>query len=543
MKLKRIIFIGLIGIILFPATSCMDDFLSETSYSFIGPENYYNNVDELEILVNSTYQWGQNILSNDNLFFLAETPAPVITCRAGSSSRRTTWDSWIYNASTSELLSPWENFYKYINIANTVITNGNRIDQNIEEPSGYNKVERVIGEARFIRALIYFYLTEFWGDVPLRTEEVANLDNLYVGRTSKEEIQEIIIDDLKFAESKLPQWTEYNNDQEDIGRICKAAAQTMLAKVYLTNGMYNEASEYCDKIINAGVHGLAPDFKDLWFLHNPTGSENYSALNYEIIYDIQQSRSVGRGFALSTKLAPRNSNFSISQGVLFHAEYWFVKSFENGDDRLDGAFIMEHAITRAHEGYSAREFVRYNPDSIFTDGYFEEGPAVLKWLDPDPAFYNQGEPNITILRYSDVLLMKAEALDKLGQTNQAYNYVNMVRRRAFGLDPNNSAPEVDWVPGSKENFRKELYIERLKELNMETWGTIDMRRFWDVAAPICEMSSKLEIIQPDINGNLKKVNSASPKHEINPSDKFKLFPIPTNAMDRNPELTQNPEWD
>ena len=78
---------------------------------------------------------------------------------------------------------------------------------------------------------------------------------------------------------------------------------------------------------------------------------------------------------------------------------------------------------------------------------------------------------------------------------------------------------------------------------MESWGTVDLRRFWDVAVPICEMSSKQVIMQKNEDGEDEEVEHASPKHDINPTDKFKLFPIPVNVIARNPELSQNPGWD
>ncbi|MCU0473917.1 MAG: RagB/SusD family nutrient uptake outer membrane protein [Bacteroidales bacterium] len=546
MKLKKLILNGLTGVLLLFAISCQEEFLSEIPYSYIGPENFYNNADELELMVNSVYTWGDRTLSDmfgRNWWMIIEMPAPAVSSRYGISNSRQMFDAWTYSASTPELAMGWNELYIHLNRANAVISNGELMDDNKEEPAGYNKVDRVMAEAKFHRALFYFYLTELWGDVPLRTQEVVSLDNLYIGGTPRDSIRQVIIEDLKYAESNLPQWTEYSDANHDIGRVCKAAAQALLAKVYLTTGQYSDALSYCDAIINAGIHGLAPNYKKLWFMHNPEGSENYSALNYEIIYDIQHSRSVGQEGTLSPNIAPRNSSYCREQWTNFAAEYWFVKSFEEGDDRLEGSFVMEYVTTRDFEKHKKGDLVRFDVDNIHTDGYVEEGPAVLKWLDPDPTFMYHEEPNYSILRYPDVLLMKAEALDKLGRTNDAYMYVNIVRRRAFGLDPYTPAPAVDWTVGSKDNFRKELYIERLKELSMESWGTIDLRRLWDVAAPIVEMSSKMTIIQKDGSGNDKEVANASPKTEINPSDKFKLFPIPITILQRNSALNQNTEWD
>ena len=543
--MKKIINIALIGILLFLVSSCHEDFLTEKPYDFIGPENFYNNADELEMLANSIYTWGHHGSSmfNRNWWMIAETPAPSITNRYNYTHSRTQMDSWTYDNQHAYMENIWRYLFEHVNRANAVITNGANIVDAKQEPAGYNKVERVIAEARFFRAFLYFFVTEFWGDAPLRTEEVASLDELYLPRTPRDEIRQVIIEDLLYAESKLPQWTDYTDADKNIGRVCKAAAQAMLAKVYLTMGQYSEALAKCDAIINAGVHGLAPSFIDMWYMHNPTGSEDYAAHNYEVILDVQHSHSVGQGGGLTNSMSPRNSNIGQSHWTAFAGQYWYIKSFEPGDERYEGSFVTSYELTGDREGHAKGSIVTYNVDSIPTDGYREDGPAIIKWLDPDPALAYVEEPNFTFLRYPDVLLMKAEALDMLNRTDEAYEFVNMVRRRAFGLDPSTPSAVADWVVGSKADFRKELYIERLKEFIMESWGTVDLRRFWDVATPICEMSSKMVIMQKNEDGEDEEVEHASPKHDINPTDKFELFPIPVNVIARNPELSQNPGWD
>jgi len=208
-EMKKLIYIALIGLLLFPATSCHDEFLAEKPQDFIGPENFYNDADELELLANSVYLWGENGSSmfDRNWWLLAEAPAPAITNRYGYTHSRTQMDAWTYTNEHAYMENIWRYLFVAINRANAVITNGANIEDDKMEPAGYNKVERVIAEARFFRAFLYFFITEFWGDAPLRTEEVASLDELYLPRTPRDEIRQVMIEDFKYAESKLPQWT------------------------------------------------------------------------------------------------------------------------------------------------------------------------------------------------------------------------------------------------------------------------------------------------------------------------------------------------
>ncbi len=533
---------------MFSFSACHEDFLTEQPYDFIGPDNFYNNADELEDLVSGVprifRETGSGMMGR-NWYLLVETPAPAVTNRYNLTHLRTQMDSWTYNSGHSYINSVWLALYRGVNRANAVIDNGPNIEDDKEEPVGYNKRDRVVAEAKFYRALIYFFLTELWGEVPLRTEETVSLDGLELEKSPRSEIYNVIIQDLKDAEGKLPYADEYSGSTNDIGRPNKGAAQALLAKVLLTRAQrpeaqgsdLNDANAKLDEIISSGRHGLAANYADLIYFHNPGGSEDYAAHNYEVMFDLQFT-SAGFGATGNNFMSPRNSDIGKNKWTTFAAEFEYVRSFEESDTRGDANFVLEY------NNQNGGDLVVYNLDSVIWDGYRDEAMSFTKRLDPDPAVEGREEPNMKFLRYADVLLMKAEALDLLGQTNNAYEYVNMVRRRAFGKDPNSPDVDVDWVPGSLANFRLELYKERLKELVLENWGTIDMRRMWDVATPIVEAHSKHVEMQPDEDGTMVEILNDGPKWEVTDfSDKFKVFPIPAQAMDRNPSLIQTPGWD
>ena len=544
--MKRLLYILSIAGLTAGLVACHEEFLEEQAYDFIGPSNFYNSAQELEDMVSGVpriFRESGSGMMGRHWWLLAETPAPYTTNRYNVNHLRTQYDSWTYGPGNSYLITVWRELYEGVNRANAVIDNASKIEDNTEEPAGYRKVDRVLAEARFYRALIYFYLTEFWGDVPLRTSETTSLDSLAIGNTPRADIYDLIIDDLQYAETNLPDAWEYEASTNDIGRPSKGGAKALLGKVYLTRGQRDEAQandlQNADakfqEVIDAG-YGLAPSYSDLQYYNNPSGSEDYPALNWEILYEVQFT-SAGFGASGNYSFSPRGSDIGRNKWTVFAAEFDYVESFEPGDERFDANFVLEYHTQ--NEG----ELVVYDIDNVIGDGYQDEALSFTQRLDPEPANENREEPNMQVLRYADVLLMKAEVLDLLGRTNEAYDYVNMVRRRAWGGDPVIPNPEADWPVGSKADFRQELYKERLKELPFMTWGTQDLRRMWDVATPLVEASSQRVEIQLDADGNEIEITNDGPKWEITDfSEKFKYFPIPNDAIDRNAALQQHPEW-
>ncbi len=546
--MKKYLYILSFAILGIGFTSCHEDFLTERPYDFIGPGNFYTTAQELEDLMNGVprifRESGSNMMGR-HWWLLAESPAPYATNRYSLTHLRTQMDSWTYGPGHNYIDDIWRELYEGINRANAVIDNGPLIEDDTEEPAGYNKVDRVVGEARFYRALYYFYMVEFYGDVPLRTSETKSLDSLEIGKTPRSEIYDVIIADLEYASQNLAEAWEYQASTNDVGRPTAAGAKALLAKVYLQRSQnesaqpndVTDANAQLDDVIASG-YGLADRFNQLQYYNNGLGAEDNAANNYEILFEVQFT-SAGFGAAGNHAFSPRQSNIGKNKWTVFAAEFDYVESFEPGDERYEANFVLEY--THQNDG----DIRVYDITDVKNDGYHDEGLSFTQRLDPDPAVENREEPNMQILRYSDVLLLKAEALIYAGQENDAYEYINMVRRRAFGLDPSTPEPSVDWVAGSLTNFelRQELYKERMKELAFMTWGTIDLRRMWDVATPLVQASSQRVEMQLDGDGNTVEITNDGPKWEITDfSDKWKFFPTPLDALDRNKALEQHPLW-
>lgn len=360
--------------------------------------------------------------------------------------------------------------------------------------------DRCIGEAKFLRAHYYFILVQLFGDVPLATSTPKPGDNLKPTRTDKMTIyNEVIIPDLKEAIELLPPRGEYSGS--DMGRASKGAAAGMLAKVYLTLGMYNESLEMCNLVETLG-YTLNPDYSDCF------GGEAKNKNTVESLFEVQYYGLTKADFWsdenqanwLSTYMGPRNSGWVGGAYGWNQPTQEFVDQYEDGDLRKDKTIL--------YEGGPAFDGKTYKSNMSNT-GYNVRKFLVPLSVSPD---YNTNSASVIVLRYADVLLMKAEALNELGQTSEAEEPLYQVRKRA-GLT---NRGDVEGL--TQDQMRDKIRQERRIELAFEGHRWFDMIR-WD-------------------NGQyaLDFLHSIG---KINASEKHLLFPIPQKEIDTNPNLKQN----
>lgn len=380
---------------------------------------------------------------------------------------------------------------------NTVLQNVPKMD--IDEAIK----NRSIGEAKFLRASYYFILVQLFGDVPMSLTATDPSDDLTPARESKERIyEEVIIPDLKDAMQRLPRREEYGS--KDLGRASKGAAAGMLAKVYLTLGRYSESLEMC-KIVEELGYVLNPDYSDCF------GGEERHKNTAESLFEIQYFGLTKADFWsdenqacwLSTYMGPRNSNWVGGGYGWNQPTQEFVDQYEEGDLRKDKTVLYEgcppfdgkqYKGTMSSTGYNVRKFL------------------VPLSVSPE---YNTNSASIIVLRYADVLLMKAEALNELGNTEEAVEPLYEVRKRA-GLTDRAA------VEGLSQNQMRELIRkERRLELAFEGHRWFDMVR-WDNG------DYALDFLH-----SIGKVNAQS---------KHLLLPIPKEEIDNNPNLKQNPGY-
>lgn len=400
-------------------------------------------------------------------------------------------ESFTHNPVNGTLYDLWQNCYKGINNANFAI------DGIPDVAMDENRKASLIGEARFLRALLYFELVRLFGEVPL----IVDLEpDLFPEKSPIENIYAQIIEDLSYSSENTVATYERN---DGLGRATSGAAKALLAKVYLTRNSYQECIELCDEIINSGRYELWQDFADAFRIINENGKEAIFNIGFG---DANGAISFWEVAQFNVRLLPLQLSQQIP-GV--NAQGWQVatqdlyNSFDINDRRRDVTLMTQ----------------------VFAlDGrIIEVEPHIRKYWDQDsePNAGNS-ENDLPYLRYSDIFLMKAEAINELnsGPNQEAYEAINTIRKRARF----NGERELDILPDladlSYEEFRSALLDERRWEFTGEGKRWFDLVRF-----------DKLE----------EAVTEAKPNAQV--MDFHKLFPIPQEELDLNQNLLpQNPGY-
>jgi len=387
---------------------------------------------------------------------------------------------------------------------NTVLENvpNMNIDQKLKD--------RCIGEAKFLRASYYFILVRLFGDVPLMTSTPKPGEDIFPSRTDKMTIyNEVIIPDLKDAINLLPPREDYTNSA-DKGRASKGAAAGTLAKVYLTLGDFQDCLNMCYKVDSLG-YTLNLDYSDCF------GGEPKNKNTPESLFEIQYSGVVLDGVSfwddanqscwLSTYMGPRNAGFVGGKDPSGYG--WnlptqeFVDQYEPGDLRKDKTILYEgcpdfygnkYEKNMSRTGYNVRKFLV--PISISPE-------------------YNTNPANIVALRYADVLLMEAEALNELGRTSEAVAPLYKVRARA-GL-----TNRSDIATLNQAQMREKIIHERRMELAFEGDRWFDLIR---------------------LNNGQYALDFLHSIGRANANHNRLLYPIPQSDIDANPNLKQNPGY-
>ena len=349
-------------------------------------------------------------------------------------------------------------------------------------------------ECKFIRALMYFNLVRVYGDVPLILKEISISESYDILREPKENVYNQIIADLKEAQD-LP--VSYSTAED--GRATQGAAKALLANVYMTLHKYAEAETILAEIINSGQYSL---------LENTPGSLNidgyknvFSPVNHnskEGIFEIQFLKGgYGEGSNYANNFAPENSGTNVvavgGTGGNNIPEMDIYNAYEEGDLRRDFSMSLGYYDNRKNN-----EWV--------------ESRYVCKFMDV-PYQNNDASNNYPVIRYADVILMYAEALNQNGKTAEACKYLNMTRRRGFGYQTTETSP-VDLQTTDKAQFALMVEQERRVELAFENHRWFDLIR---TGRAVEVMRSK--------GFSLNETNL--------------ICPIPQKQIDVNPKLTQN----
>ncbi|QEC52359.1 putative outer membrane starch-binding protein [Anseongella ginsenosidimutans] len=505
MKGKNKIIIGcLLAAVSFGNYSC-EDFLEEKPQSFLSPENYYQDERDLFAALIGVYE----SLGDNSQTFLARRLHYLTWFTSGEAlspnlSNQQLLTNYTYTADHSDINSVWTSMYATINKANTVIGRA------AEVPMDENLKQQYVAEARFLRALSYFYGVRLWGALPLVTEEVTAIDEVNVARSPISDIYNLIIEDLEFASGLVPA----TNQQ---GRAIKGAVKGLLAKVYLTRASseaagsndYQLCADLCKEVIEMPEHHLMPDYQQVF------GPSN--EFNPESLFEWQGDRNlapVGEHSPLGAFTMPRGIKMFEEQGpsdggsIVSTVEYFNL--YQEQDYRRESTFVTE-GTTFDGEYLTWQQFVNPYP------------APCLKYVDRTATSRNGFEwgGNFIVLRLADLYLMRAEALNEInGPTSEAYAMINAIRERTRNRDGDSTSAFPADVSGlDKAAFRDTILRERAVELGFEGHRWFDLVRTGRLVETI------------------KSIDSDYPV-----SEKHRLFPIPPDELILNEKLTQNTGW-
>ncbi len=492
MKSVKNIFIVIILSVLF--TSCSQDFLEKAPLDTINTDNYYQTAEDAINAINGAYQplqWPK--LYNMRMWTSDIMAGNSIVGAGGGDDGRETQDmaNFVTTTDNPGVLDLFRGPFPGILRCNVVLQKVPAIDMD------ENLKNRILGEAHFLRAHYYFILVRYFGDVPLITEPQVPGDDLRPARTDKNKVYDLIIEDLTTAKELLPVKSSYSST--DLGRATKGAATGLLAKVYLTLGEWDRVVTLTNEVTSLGYQ-LNDNYADNFNVYNKNSVES--------LFEVQYTGDAGEDFWSNENQASWQSTFQGPRNSEMVAGGWgwnqptqeFIDSYEAGDKRKD--------VTVFYNGCPQFDGQDYDQDYSLT-GFNLRKFLVTKEI---AATYDNSPMNFPVLRYADVLLMKAEALNNLNKTTEAEVPLNLVRVRA-GLPA---------VTGKPQAQMKDIILhERRMELAFEGQRWFDLVR---------------------VDNGQWGLNFLHSIGKLNATEKYLLFPIPLKEIEANPNLTQNPGY-
>ena len=471
-----------ISILVLFATICSCNLLDLPVKNNVEKKNFYKTENDIKLAVTGAYGTLASLYYANYVHF-SELPSDNVHT-TGESSDLSHLDKFSFSSVNSVLKSGWQNAYRCISNVNEILEAIPDIDFSSKEIH-----DQYLGEALFIRALSYFNLVMMFGDLPLVDRVITQEEARNMTRTSAETIySKLIIPDLTNAINMLP--AKYG--EENIGHATKWAAASLLGKVYLTIHDYEGAEDILRQVIDAKAYSLLPNYADIF---NPD-----NANHAESIFEIQFEKSRTGGSFWSC--AAHNQSLSAEFGVACASATMPTASIRNAMDPASARYAA--SIGRGKNN----------------------GPYYIKKHYMELSIQNHSDDNWPVLRYADVLLMYAEASNELTEAPSAtaIEYVNKIRRRAYGLDIDTVSPEHDLTPADivdKETFRHVVWDERRVELAFEGHRWFDLVRTGEYYNVMNEHFAE------EFGGvyNVESYNN--------------LFPIPQYEIDVNPNLAPN----
>ncbi|MDT0646608.1 RagB/SusD family nutrient uptake outer membrane protein [Zunongwangia sp. F260] len=519
MKITKFLMFSLGMLVL---VGCEDE-LDLTNPNSMTAVEYWSNEEQAIAGVNAAYT---NLL-NDG-YYMRMTPA-LTDGRADDFKADSPWpdlgqvSNFTILPTSGPITWMWETYYQQVFRTNQVLANVPDIDMDQDVK------DRVLGQAYFLRGLAYFHLAINYQRVPLILTPAQGAEDYYQPTASEEELWSQIVSDFSSAQGLLP--VDYASvsgpDRGQLGRATKGAATGFLGKTYLYMEEWSSAAAEFRKLIEG------PELNNYSLLDNY--ADNFSPFtenNAESLFEVQFATpdQVG-GTVKNYGGDPQNAWMQVSsvghtyaQDGFGYSDFlptrWIYNEYneeETRSDNVDPRLLVSIASYEPEANsttvYGGVEWP-HAPDAIYPRKYTHDGYG---FETESQGGVELSGINYRLMRYSDVLLMYAEALNEMGQTQEAYQYINQVRNRANLPDLEEVKPNL-----SQEEMRDQIAHERALELSMESIRFHDIVRWgWlyddEKLALLRERDSEFETWRPG----------------------KEYLPIPQSELDVNPNAEPN----
>ena len=482
--------------------ACSEDYLEKTDPNRLVSDNFYQTETQVAQAINGVYSQLQGIISSQwqyNEFITDNTTLHFNVANRGQGPALEAIEFWQINSNTPNITNLYNSIYGTMVNINTTLA---RLQEATFDETAVQEFE---GQLKFMRAYYYFHLVQYFGDVIMITEPLESPDEAWeFERQPVETVYELILSDLDDAVSFLP--TSY--PEEETGRVTKGAALSLLGKVYLTRKEYGKAVNTLTEVTNLGYE-LLPDYADVFDPNNKNHAEAVFSVQF------QGGNELGEHSSFIYTFAPRESVGAVIDFPGQNGGGWNTPSLDMIDAYEDGDLRKEVSLK---EGYTSLE------------GEWVPVPYISKYHHPH-AIRGRTDNNWPVIRYADVLLMLAEAINEVSGPGDAYQYLNAVRERA-GLEPLSGL--------SQEAFQEAVMKERRVELAFENHRWFDLKRTMTPEELADFMNAYGEVEKSDPTTDRGGIPFSAGDFRFEPYEA--LFPIPNDEILINPNLTQNPGY-
>jgi hypothetical protein len=447
------------------------------------------------------------------LYWLYEYPADVVTTTI-TSRQGIELDQLTYNPTNSVINDVWVSIFKMISRANEAESLINNINYTANGSTEALKQQN-LGEVRFLRALAYYDATSLWGDVPLFLKPSSQFTtaDLNPKFTKQADIEAAMITDLQFAESNLP--LTYPVSQ--VARATSGAAKSLLTRLYMREGQWQKAADEAEQVINSGAYRIKPMSEGgIVALFDTTNRSDK-----EFIFVLKSSSQPGAYGINSNSFGINSTPWDLNRGYgNFPINLQFYSIFDQNDARrnlLTGSYKTIYgqimSVPKQYGGQGGS-----GPDTVLATYVYN-----LKY--PATNNYNYaGFNNVCIIRYADVILYRAEALNELNGPNQeSIDLINQIRNRA-------NLSNITLGGYTKTTLRNEIFAERNKEFFMEGRRREDLYRWGNSET---NGSNSLSEFKANVVPLLRNQNTYSPT--VN----YLVYPYPQIEIQSNTSLNSS----